>query len=339
MMCEIPEGLTTRPVTVADVDPVVDLINAAARADTGMMGTNRDDKLQKWGLPQFNMETDTLLVLAPDGSAIGVTELWDGPPHVRHYQWGRVHPKYRGRGIGSYLLEWAERRARQSLSKAPPDARVSLHTSTVHENKAAHELFEHHGFTPSRRFFWMLIEMTPEEPSPAPVWPEGVRCRPFILGQDERATHRTLDAAFKDHWGYVQGESSEEWIHWIEGDPAFDPSMSFLAVTEGADGEAIAGALMARPEWEGDPSIAWVDELGVLRPWRQQGIALALLQQVFGACHRRGRWKVGLGVDGASLTGATRLYEKAGMHVFRQMDSYEKVLRPGEDLSTQSVEE
>ena len=51
IMCEIPRGLTTRPATVADVDLVVDLINAAAKADTGMMDTNRDDRLQEWGLP------------------------------------------------------------------------------------------------------------------------------------------------------------------------------------------------------------------------------------------------------------------------------------------------
>jgi mycothiol synthase len=44
-------------------------------------------------------------------------------------------------------------------------------------------------------------------------------------------------------------------------------------------------------------------------------------------------------VDAQSLTGATRLYEKAGMYVQRQYATYEKELRPGEDLSTQSVED
>ncbi len=43
--------------------------------------------------------------------------------------------------------------------------------------------------------------------------------------------------------------------------------------------DEIAGALMARLEWEGDAGFAWIDELGVLRPWRRQGIALALLRQ------------------------------------------------------------
>jgi len=43
---------------------------------------------------------------------------------------------------------------------------------------------------------------------------------------------------------------------------------------------------------------------------------------------------VGLGVDAQSLTGATRLYEKAGIRVERQYDVYEKELRPGKDLSS-----
>jgi hypothetical protein len=45
----------------------------------------------------------------------------------------------------------------------------------------------------------------------------------------------------------------------------------------------------------------------------------------------------GLGVDSQNLTGATRLYERAGMHVALQHDTYEKELRPGVELSTQSI--
>jgi len=41
-------------------------------------------------------------------------------------------------------------------------------------------------------------------------------------------------------------------------------------------------------------------------------------------------------VDAASLTNATRLYEKAGMHVTRQYDTYEKELRPGKSLATET---
>ena len=54
------------------------------------------------------------------------------------------------------------------------------------------------------------------------------------------------------------------------------------------------------------------------------------LQYIF----QRGKQRVGLAVDATNLTNATRLYEKAGMHVSLQYDTYEKELRPGQDLTT-----
>jgi len=339
-------GYTTRAMALEDVDAVIDVINAAAIADTGLKETNRSEKLNEWGLPQFDLKTDTRLVFAPGGQVVGFVELWDSQPHVRHHLWGWVHPDYQDRGIGSYLVDWAEERARQSIEKAPPAARVSLTAATVHENGTARDLFEGHGLVLARHFLRMLIEMAPDRPPPAPVWPEAIRVRPYAPGQDDRAVHKVMDEAFQDHWGRVEGETFEEWFHWIENDPTFDPSLCFLAVEEeggrekgerGVRGEQIVGALMARPEWEVDPTVAWIDELAVLRPWRRKGIALALLHQSFGEFHRRGKYKAGLAVDGESLTGATRLYEKAGMHVFQQRDAYEKVLRPGKDLSTRKL--
>jgi mycothiol synthase len=88
-----------------------------------------------------------------------------------------------------------------------------------------------------------------------------------------------------------------------------------------------------------DPEMGWLFGLGVRRPWRRRGLALALLHHCFGELYRRGRRKVSLGVDAQNLTGATRLYERAGMHIQRQHHQYEQELRPGRDLSTQSLEE
>ena len=81
----------------------------------------------------------------------------------------------------------------------------------------------------------------------------------------------------------------------------------------------------------------WVDTLGVRRPWRRKGLGMALLQHSFGEFYRRGKYKVGLDVDSQNLTGATRLYERAGMHVARTYISYEKELRAGIELSTQAI--
>jgi ribosomal protein S18 acetylase RimI-like enzyme len=77
----------------------------------------------------------------------------------------------------------------------------------------------------------------------------------------------------------------------------------------------------------------------VRRPWRRQGLGLALLHHAFNEFYKRGKRKVGLGVDASSLTGATRLYERAGMHIHSQFDLYEKELRPGKELATTELEE
>jgi ribosomal protein S18 acetylase RimI-like enzyme len=66
--------------------------------------------------------------------------------------------------------------------------------------------------------------------------------------------------------------------------------------------------------------------LGVRRPWRRRGLGRALLLHAFGEFRRRGFSRSALGVDAESLTGANRLYERAGMHVAARFDIYEKVL-------------
>ena len=78
--------------------------------------------------------------------------------------------------------------------------------------------------------------------------------------------------------------------------------------------------------------MGWIRALSVRRPWRRKGLALALLLHSFRDFKEREKARAGLGVDATNLTGATGLYEKAGMHVALQYDFYEKELRPGINL-------
>ena len=128
--------------------------------------------------------------------------------------------------------------------------------------------------------------------------------------------------------GHMEG-NYEEWKHWTIERENFDPSLWFLAF----DGEEIAGASLCTYQMDN----GWVDTLAVRRPWRRKGLGMALMLHSFGEFYRRGKYKVGLGVDSQNLTGATRLYERAGMHVARVYISYEKELRAGIELSTQAI--
>ncbi len=329
-----PRSWVLQPATMADLDDAVALFNLCFLEETGKEAVSLEDIKSEWESPTFRLEHDTRIVRAPDGQLIGYVEVWDSAPHIRIYGWGRVHPDYRGQGIGTILMVWAEGRAREALAKAPEGSRVSLFQNALSTNEPAQALFKAQGFQEARYFFRMITEL--EETPPEPVWPEGLELRTFEDHQLEDVMLATRDA-FRDHWGFVERpveESLKQWRHWIETDPEYDPRLWYLAM----DGEEIAAICLCRNRMTEDPNLGWVNTLGVRRAWRRRGLGLALLHQCFGDLYRRGRKRVGLDVDAASLTGATRLYEKAGMYVERQSVSYEKELRAGEDLSTQTLE-
>jgi GNAT superfamily N-acetyltransferase len=173
-----------------------------------------------------------------------------------------------------------------------------------------HAVLRAQGFELVRHNLRMVIDL--DGPPPAPQWPEGIGVRNFVPGQDDRETRLVIRACFRDHWGWVETpfeEELERWQHFMRTDPEFDPGLWFLATHEGR----IIGTSLGRLSVEDEPGMGWINAVGVLREWRRHGVAQALLYQTFQGLYDRGRRRIGLGVDAASLTGATRLYEKAGM--------------------------
>jgi ribosomal protein S18 acetylase RimI-like enzyme len=186
-----------------------------------------------------------------------------------------------------------------------------------------------------RHGFKMRIEM--ENPPPKPVWPDGISMRLYDPEKEANAVYEVDDEVFQDHFGYIKQppeEGYKKFKHRMTGDDSYDPSLWFLAL----DGEEIIGICLCRKYGTEDKDAGYISSLGVKRPWRRQGIALALLQHAFGEFYQRGKMKVDLEVDASSLTGATDLYLKAGMFVLHQYDLYEKVLRPGKNVSVTSLD-
>lgn len=330
----LPDGFMIRPATLQDAEPITAMLNAAAQRLTGASETTVEETYRYWSSPNFNVARDTRLVVAPNGQFVGYDEVWDlNDPHTLVFVWGRVHPDYTRMGIGSALLRWAEERARQAILLAPAEARVVMQVSPLSIDQPAQEMLRDKVFQLVRHILRMVIEL--DNPPGAPIWPEGIQVRTVVAGQDEYAAFAAGREAFRDHWGFTEHPIEEEYQHWshtVLADPQYDPSLWFLAV----DGEEIAGNSMCRKYTSDDPHMGWVASLSVRRPWRKQGLGLALLLHSFAEFHRRGYRKVALGVDAQNLTGALRLYEKAGMHsdLRHTLSTYEKELRPGKNLST-----
>jgi mycothiol synthase len=159
--------------------------------------------------------------------------------------------------------------------------------------------------------------------------------RSFVPGQDEAAVIDVQQAVFRDHWGYVAPTVEEDLKilrHWMT-DPDYDPALWLLVMA----GERLVGISLNAAYLDEDPEMGWISTLGVLREYRQRGIARALLHHSFNQFHERGQRRVGLGVDTQNLTGALRLNEGVGMRAYRTMYVFEKELRPDVELSTRAL--
>jgi mycothiol synthase len=322
----LPYGFTLRRPTLDDLAAVRHLLNVCEIAEYGVADTSENDMRMRWQRPDFNLATDAWNVLTPDGqivASMGITSR----QHMRVQANTYVHPDYQKHGIGTCLLGLAEEHARQHIPLAPDGTRIVLVGKVNSVNVTGQKLLEKHGFSAIRNFWRMGIEL--HETPPQAQWPEGITVSTLQTGM-EHAIYEADEEAFQDHWGHTPTDFAE-WSHWAFGGEHFDPTLWFLAM----DGAEIAAFALCADEQEGD---GWVHILGVRRPWRRKGLGLTLLHHAFGEFYRRTIQNVYLGVDAQSLTGATRLYKRAGMHVVQQSTVYEKELRPGKELSIQTIE-
>ncbi len=334
---KLPKGYTLRSATMDDIPACETLFNAWAEKEMGHRELTAEELRTEWSSDEFIPEEDTRIVFAPDGKLVAYVEAWTrNKPPVKPWIWARVHPDHYGLGLGTELTKWAERYSLRVLDALPPDVRVSNELGVDSRAKEAHELFKNLGYSHIRSFYQMRIEM--DSPPPAPRWADDLVLKPFDAKSDLEAVYRAVDDSFKDHFGYVEEPFDvgfPRFVHYMTKTENYDPALWFILW----DGDEVAGINICRPRSFEDDNMGWVAELGVRRAWRKRGLGLALLQHSFGEFYKRGVRKVGLGVDAGSLTGALRLYEKAGMSVFSQFDKYEKEIRAGVEISVQSIEE
>lgn len=325
--------LLMRPPTFDDVVTVVEFRNLCSMYDENRESGTVESWIRQWQTPGFDLERDVRLAFTPDNILVGMVLVWDiQPTHTYPVVWGRVHPEHRRRGIGAQLMAWAEQRAHDSIMLAPPEARVAMESSIISTDEGTNSLLLAQGFTLVRQYHMMHIDL--DVPPPSPKLPEGITITSNAELQDDRGFYDAFVDSFQDHWGFLP-HTYENWLRGATNEEYYDPSLWFAAM----DGDEIAAICICTKKAYDDPDKGLVDDLGVRRAWRKRGIGVALLHHAFGEYYRRGMYKVGLGVDSESLTGATRLYERAGMHVEKTHNRYQKELRPGQDLAPQSLSE
>jgi mycothiol synthase len=318
------EGYTTRAPKSEDAEAVAALISACQISDTGVSDMSVEELLDDWH--PLDLAEEAVLVSAPDGRTAAYADVLNRS-FVTVSVYGYVHPDFRGMGIGAFLVDWGERWTRDRMPQAQENARVVVQHYANSANEAAQRLLKGSGYTPVRVIY--VMETTLDEAPQQPLWPADVSVRTFVLDQDERAVFEAVEDAFRDTSGRPRG-TFERFVGMTRTD-SFDPSLWFLAL----EGDEIAGVTLCKTlDGQG-----WVDVVGVRRPWRNRGLGLALLRHAFTEYHRRGTNKVSLSVDAESITGAPRLYGRAGMHVRESYVIHLKELRPGVDLGMRIEED
>jgi len=294
----LPPGYSVRQAVSDDAEPTADLLFAGAET-AGMHSLVTAAELQtEWD------SSHRWVVVGPDASVVGHAALLGMNAE------GCVHPRQRGRGIGTYLVWLLEGLYHESL-RSSESAHGILRHWVLGDDSAADQLLAGAGYAQSRRDLQMIIDL--HEAPPHPEWPRNIGGRPFAPDKDERAVYQV----YVEAWG-MDLLFEEDFLDRFVRRPSYDPTLWFLAV----DGSDVVGAIWA----EQMPSMGWIRQLCVLPSHRGMGIGMSLLRQAFGTFHGRRVLRVRLGVDADNKTGAVSLYGRVGMHVACEYRCYDKNL-------------
>lgn len=304
--------MNVRAPDSADLEAVLELVRAADTAVAGDSDWTASDLVATWA--ELDLARDAW-VLELDGRIAGYADFI--AKGYRLNADGYVHPDLRGRGIGTEIVHVTEERAQDEARNLPAGERVYLQNATLDQDEGTVRFYRERGYEAVRGFRGMVIEL---ENEPEVVALPGIEIRPYRHPDEARAFHAAQQEAFADHWEH-RPTPWEEWEQKRFGRETFDPTLWWVAAAD----DEIAGVVFG--EQKRDPDQGWIDVLGVRSAYRRRGIAEALLKTAFAELYRRGERKVGLGVDAESPTGATRVYERAGMRTLWHAIVYEKELR------------
>ncbi len=268
-----------------------------------------DDLVEDLLDPNVDPECGTMAAFS-SGSMIAYAGLRASPSVTDRHEMdlhGGVHPRARGRGLGTRLLAWAEQAALPLHQARHPGYPLALSASCPVGQDDALALLAAAGYQQARWFHFMSRELTGVARDDQ--LPDGTRIAGYADDLSEPA-RQVRNEAFRDHWGSAQS-TAETWQHFV-GHERFRPAFSFLAYV----GDKPVGVLIAH-EYDAFRQATgrrecYIAVVGVTAAARGQGIASALIRRALAAAQADGCDVATLYVDADSPTGALSLYEHTG---------------------------
>ena len=267
-----------------------------------------------------------MLFVETDGQVRGYSRVWwqqqpDGERFYRHLAF--LVPELRGKGIRQSMLQHNEQRLREIGCAHPPGEPKQFESWAADTEVDWGSLLAGAGYKEVRYGFEMVrpdLEEIPDLPLP-----RGLEVRP--VGPDQyRAVWEAAEEAFRDEWGYTEDEWTEDQFQGFVGQRTFMPELWQVAW----DGDEIAGMVLnfvnAEENREYERQRGYTETICVRRPWRQRGLARALIARSFSLLKKLGMTEAALGVDAQNPNGALALYKSMGFRAVRRVTTYRKPL-------------
>ena len=302
-------GYSFAPAEVEEATALSELFNRCAANDGTSERLSPESMTHELEALFSPLEERTTVARTSSGEIVGYTTAYYRPSEAQE-QWSYlnvyVDPGHRNVGLEEIMLGWAEEAGTSILSTVNATKKYLSAWIDKRLEADAARLAER-GYVEARHWWDMECILTEEIDTPAT---HGYEIVPWEDHHHDPA-RLIYNSAFADHWGSVPMDAAT-WLKIAINSPSFRQHYSFVAV---ANDEIVGYAANEDyPEdWEAaGRREAWIGGLGVLRDWRKQGIATALLAHSMASMKRNGFDAAMIGVDSASPTGAQHLYTSLG---------------------------
>lgn len=256
---------------------------------------------------------------------IGFSQVyWEDATHTgrRYVHEGYLVPVWRGKGIGWAMLNFNEKRILEIASTHAQDEPGFFQVKAANSEVAKTQLLQDAGYRPVRYFCEMV---RPDlENIPHFALPPGLEIRP-VLPEHYRPIWEANNEAMGDHWDHVD-YSEEDYQFWLQGDEEFQPELWKIAwdIATNQVAGMVLGFIDEDQNTKFNRKRGWTEDICVRRPWRNRGLAHALIIETLREFKSRGMTESALNADTENLSGAFQLYESLGFRTVKTTTVYQK---------------
>jgi ribosomal protein S18 acetylase RimI-like enzyme len=298
---------------------MLDIFRESDQAD-GVSGTISLDDVRGWyaPTPRFNPSKNLFFVFEMGQSAgrmLGFSRAswYTGLDDIRLYSTSSfMRPGSRDPELWSALVQLSEQRLQEVAASHPSAPRRFFQGWATQSQVEWIAVLEREGYQAVRHFNNMLYQIAdvPQKPMPVglvmrSVQPEHMRS----IWEAQREVVLGLFEVVKENW---TDESYERWLT----NPSHTPELWRVAW----DGDQVAGMVLGRIDDSENKQLGrkrgYTEHIFVPQPWRNRGLAAALLASSLQVLKDNGMEEAELGVDSENESGAFGFYQRMGYKTY-----------------------